>query len=185
MRTLIILLIVFLASMTTTYSQYINKEGHLFYKVGGQIHKYANMESVFQQDPYALNKQSSTRPLNNINLNLLGDGALLAINYERLFVVKSNVMLSAKVGYGYYQEICFVFCKDLVEYRTIPLHLTANIGTGSHFLEVGLGGNITVGYSNHNIYPIIGYRLQPLRTCLLYTSPSPRDGLLSRMPSSA
>ena len=28
-----------------------------------------------------------------------------------------------------------------------------------------------------------GYQL--LRTCLLYTSPSPRDGLLSRMPSSA
>ena len=25
----------------------------------------------------------------------------------------------------------------------------------------------------------------PTRTCLLYTSPSPRDGLLSRMPSSA
>ena len=26
---------------------------------------------------------------------------------------------------------------------------------------------------------------QPLKPCLLYTSPSPRDGLLSRMPSSA
>ena len=26
---------------------------------------------------------------------------------------------------------------------------------------------------------------EPIRTCLLYTSPSPRDGLLSRMPSSA
>ena len=25
----------------------------------------------------------------------------------------------------------------------------------------------------------------PIYTCLLYTSPSPRDGLLSRMPSSA
>ena len=25
----------------------------------------------------------------------------------------------------------------------------------------------------------------PIRSCLLYTSPSPRDGLLSRMPSSA
>ena len=25
----------------------------------------------------------------------------------------------------------------------------------------------------------------PIETCLLYTSPSPRDGLLSRMPSSA
>ena len=26
---------------------------------------------------------------------------------------------------------------------------------------------------------------KPLKACLLYTSPSPRDGLLSRMPSSA
>ena len=29
------------------------------------------------------------------------------------------------------------------------------------------------------------YLLQEISTCLLYTSPSPRDGLLSRMPSSA
>ena len=29
------------------------------------------------------------------------------------------------------------------------------------------------------------YALWPHMTCLLYTSPSPRDGLLSRMPSSA
>ena len=32
---------------------------------------------------------------------------------------------------------------------------------------------------------IIGLPGQTLKTCLLYTSPSPRDGLLSRMPSSA
>ena len=30
-----------------------------------------------------------------------------------------------------------------------------------------------------------GSMLKRIRTCLLYTSPSPRDGLLSRMPSSA
>ena len=29
------------------------------------------------------------------------------------------------------------------------------------------------------------YISEPSRSCLLYTSPSPRDGLLSRMPSSA
>ena len=29
------------------------------------------------------------------------------------------------------------------------------------------------------------YRVIPMYGCLLYTSPSPRDGLLSRMPSSA
>ena len=31
----------------------------------------------------------------------------------------------------------------------------------------------------------IQFPTAPLQTCLLYTSPSPRDGLLSRMPSSA
>ena len=31
----------------------------------------------------------------------------------------------------------------------------------------------------------VGQALQELGYCLLYTSPSPRDGLLSRMPSSA
>ena len=30
-----------------------------------------------------------------------------------------------------------------------------------------------------------GANINSIRTCLLYTSPSPRDGLLSRMPSSA
>jgi len=56
MRTLIVLLIIFLASLTTTYSQYINKQGHLLYEAGGQTYEYADMESVFQQDLYALNK---------------------------------------------------------------------------------------------------------------------------------
>ena len=31
----------------------------------------------------------------------------------------------------------------------------------------------------------VGLTVIVLKTCLLYTSPSPRDGLLSRMPSSA
>ena len=29
------------------------------------------------------------------------------------------------------------------------------------------------------------YEIDQIKLCLLYTSPSPRDGLLSRMPSSA
>ena len=33
--------------------------------------------------------------------------------------------------------------------------------------------------------PEIIFGIDPYRSCLLYTSPSPRDGLLSRMPSSA
>ena len=34
-------------------------------------------------------------------------------------------------------------------------------------------------------YPLRKYNLYVCDSCLLYTSPSPRDGLLSRMPSSA
>ena len=48
-------------------------------------------------------------------------------------------------------------------------------------------------YSNTNVYaldildmePIDGVNFYKDSICLLYTSPSPRDGLLSRMPSSA
>ena len=36
-------------------------------------------------------------------------------------------------------------------------------------------------YNNH----LNEIKFTDARTCLLYTSPSPRDGLLSRMPSSA
>ena len=59
-----------------------------------------------------------------------------------------------------------------------------------------------MGLKEHEIYqPFVGVvstwnesapcnitlqdQAQHVKTCLLYTSPSPRDGLLSRMPSSA
>ena len=48
-------------------------------------------------------------------------------------------------------------------------------------------GAVTMGLAGHLCASFItifaGYAL--LSYCLLYTSPSPRDGLLSRMPSSA
>ena len=45
----------------------------------------------------------------------------------------------------------------------------------------GSGGLYTP--TNHQPFYLIEY--QPLKSCLLYTSPSPRDATLSRMPSSA
>ena len=46
--------------------------------------------------------------------------------------------------------------------------------------------------NKHDTRYMIGYEVETgkivplcIKTCLLYTSPSPRDGLLSRMPSSA
>ena len=49
---------------------------------------------------------------------------------------------------------------------------------GSDFF-MGLGANILAAPGGQPILQTIG------TACLLYTSPSPRDGLLSRMPSSA
>ena len=45
---------------------------------------------------------------------------------------------------------------------------------------------ILKGFGAHrDLEPIIFKFFEPMGDCLLYTSPSPRDGLLSRMPSSA
>ena len=51
----------------------------------------------------------------------------------------------------------------------------------SHRVE----GNASVDFENIDKAPEERERGITISTCLLYTSPSPRDGLLSRMPSSA
>ena len=62
----------------------------------------------------------------------------------------------------------------------IDLHLIHEVTTPQAFEGLRLAGrgvrrpDLTIATVDHNT-----------PTCLLYTSPSPRDGLLSRMPSSA
>ena len=55
-------------------------------------------------------------------------------------------------------------------------------------LRVGEPGLVFYGAENLSGRAVTGtatFNVTPLKACLLYTSPSPRDGLLSRMPSSA
>ena len=47
-----------------------------------------------------------------------------------------------------------------------------------------MGANVQWGYAGLINFGLMGYAALG-GLCLLYTSPSPRDGLLSRMPSSA
>ena len=62
------------------------------------------------------------------------------------------------------------------------------LAVGSAY-QLFIGGNFEVSAEAlmHSWEPDGGtlYRYSGPRICLLYTSPSPRDGLLSRMPSSA
>ena len=68
---------------------------------------------------------------------------------------------------------------DLVQERSIAvmgLHRKFNHHTGA---DAFAGGDIKLAFP-------LAEDIEPLMyICLLYTSPSPRDGLLSRMPSSA
>ena len=61
--------------------------------------------------------------------------------------------------------------------------------TAANFLEIGVGSRATSMGDAYvavaNDVSSIYWNPAGLASCLLYTSPSPRDGLLSRMPSSA
>ena len=55
-------------------------------------------------------------------------------------------------------------------------------------LLIFLLGSVVAANASNIIFVVIGRAFQgggAISACLLYTSPSPRDGLLSRMPSSA
>ena len=71
---------------------------------------------------------------------------------------------------------------------------TITITDAAHGAKVGdfvaiTGATATGGITAENLNRKAGYQITAITTntytCLLYTSPSPRDGLLSRMPSSA
>ena len=62
-----------------------------------------------------------------------------------------------------------------VQIRTSYMHQVAEYGMASHFAYKDEMKRSNNGMAVAGLY----------NTCLLYTSPSPRDGLLSRMPSSA
>ena len=60
-------------------------------------------------------------------------------------------------------------------------------GEGSVAFEIDESAIIAMTESRSAVKRILekGEVVYGINTCLLYTSPSPRDGLLSRMPSSA
>ena len=79
------------------------------------------------------------------------------------------------------------------EYNCEIITFTADLGQGEE-LELAREKALLLGIKPENIYIedlreefVANYVFPMFRanTCLLYTSPSPRDGLLSRMPSSA
>ena len=95
------------------------------------------------------------------------------INMAQGYAEQKNVDLvfqsidnAIKCGYGEYRNLTEeVWFKTIVDADTAKTWMT----------------KFDVSYAN----AVDQWSQQVVRDCLLYTSPSPRDGLLSRMPSSA
>ncbi len=118
---------------------------------------------------FAQEYNETSRPLNNVYVNLYGDASLISINYERLYFVSSKVFLAGKLGLGSNEEsdlTSSVAPEEAESFTTIPHHFTANFGRKRSSLEFGLGGTIITGkIPNHYfMYSIIGYRLHPLKS---------------------
>ena len=82
--------------------------------------------------------------------------------------------------------------------RKVVYDLSRDASASTHHYIVGLEkavlygqavARVTMALKRRGFIPDVIYAHpgwgEPLYVCLLYTSPSPRDGLLSRMPSSA
>lgn len=106
-----------------------------------------------------------SRPLNSIYLNLLGDASAISVNYERIFLIDPNFILTCKLGLGCNEEFNILGPSEQ-QYLTIPHHITGNLGKGRHFFEFGIGGTIISGNTRqpYILYPIVGYRILPLKS---------------------
>ena len=63
-------------------------------------------------------------------------------------------------------------------------HARRKLGSRAGYCTVHVRDTLVHKFGSTVVVPALRY-LSYICTCLLYTSPSPRDGLLSRMPSSA
>lgn len=153
---------------------------YIFYhKSFGRMKKFILLITLIIPGTLILAQDKDTivlsRPVDNVNVNLLGgDGSLISINYEHIYIVKNNFFLSGKGGLGYNREFQLNICiwgpceppPPPEQYVTIPHHITGNLGKKRHFLEFGLGGTIVFGntYQHYYLYPLLGYRIQPLHS---------------------
>lgn len=147
---------------------------HKHYYNGTWMKKYFLLYLLLVLSSHVLDAQEPTdsiflRPKNNVNLEALGSASLVSLNYDRLFVVNQNLMLSSKIGVGFNQALTFCIgdCDKKIGLLTVPHHLTINIGKRYHFLELGVGGTLFTGYhlaQQYVLYPLIGYRGTPLKS---------------------
>ena len=76
---------------------------------------------------------------------------------------------------------------QLLMFVALDMQLRAGVSLGfmGSFMALAVGAYVLKDRIKANAAPALSRRLNTYLSCLLYTSPSPRDATLSRMPSSA
>ena len=98
-------------------------------------------------------------------------------------VIISDVMMPEADGF----EVCTTLKKNIHTSHIPIILLTAKSDVDSRIegLEMGADAYLTKPFNEKELNIRLEKLLELRHTCLLYTSPSPRDATLSRMPSSA
>ena len=115
--------------------------------------------------------RESEIPRNYRTGRTMSDGELIDLFVDRLVDYKAHVHHCAAT------EIAEAFTGILREHGLHTLGIPAGLDRS---WVAGFDGTLVVDSPD-----VPAPELENLDACLLYTSPSPRDGLLSRMPSSA
>ena len=98
----------------------------------------------------------------------------------------NNRIILETIDIGSYEMVNYVFNKHKPEYVSHQASLM--IMDSNNFPHKAIETNITGTFNviqASSKYGVKKLTFASSASCLLYTSPSPRDGLLSRMPSSA
>lgn len=98
--------------------------------------------------------------------NIAGDASILSLGLEKLFFVRTNMILAGKLGFGFNQEFQLFDPDPPRNYFILPHAVTLNLGLSKRsFLELGIGGSwVAHGIENYYlVYPMAGYRFHPFR----------------------
>ena len=99
---------------------------------------------------------------NAVYLELLGQGLLYSVNYDRILLVGNKLALSGRVGLSYYPDTGFFDTNTIA----IPIEFNLLVGKGLTYFEFGLGGTYMQGLDKSSFSKSLlaslrlGYRYQ-------------------------
>lgn len=111
-------------------------------------------------------KAQTNYKANSLYLNMLGDGAAISINYDRILLKRNAFFISGKFGWGLPNMViqgAGQGDREIPTGVTLTQQVSINFGSKSSFFQLGGGGVFLKGQgeSCYHFFPTIAYRYQP------------------------